>query len=169
MALLFHIIWNLQNSETILFQNSLSRLFLLLSLPSHLLPYQKVTLTTALPKCHRCYKTQTSPSQMLSKTVCLPHRVSALFVLHLFLTSCKNLAVWCDSRAALLSKNVWSLESSQAWVVRTRLLNWCKQGRAYLLGYLPFKSAHVSGTSGTLCFVLLLFPPSAAVYPKEPA
>lgn len=112
---------------------------------------------------------QTSTSQMLSKTVCLPHRVSALFVLHLFLTSCKNLAVWCDSRAALLSKNVWSLESSQAWVVRTRLLNWCKQGRAYLLGYLPFKSAHVSGTSGTLCFVLLLFPPSAAVYPKEPA
>lgn len=62
--------------KIILFQNSLSRLFHLLFLPSHLLFYQKMILTKALPKCHRCYKKQINPSQILSKIACLLHRVS---------------------------------------------------------------------------------------------
>uniref|UniRef100_A0A8B9WL85 Metadherin n=1 Tax=Bos mutus grunniens TaxID=30521 RepID=A0A8B9WL85_BOSMU len=40
----------------------------------------KMILTKALPKCHRCYKKQINPSQILSKIACLLHRPSLKLV-----------------------------------------------------------------------------------------
>lgn len=76
-------------------------------------------LTRALPKCHRYYKRQINPSPILSKIVCLLHRVSNphfLFFSMFSYTSVNILEVW-NSRLLILE--VW-------WISRATLPSFAK-------------------------------------------